>query len=304
MDAEEVYTLTIAPEHHGILIGPQGSNIRDLIIKAGGPEDAKASSQYVQFPRRNEKDSSTVTIRGPASLAKAIRDELQSAAQTLASRVVYGVIVAPQAQRMLIGRGGSRQSELQTQYSVRLVFPGWKEYATTDEPANKAELTGGDDATIVKIVGAEDRCKALAEEIKSSFASVSKSISVPRGVHARIATPQFFRQLRSDFGVFVDTPRDSTSTSGAAASSKSSAPAAGARIDDDDNAEENEFELEEPLSASGSDVVSWTLTGKDEGSLQKAEKRIQSSIKEAGNASHQGKLWCLPLQFLASSVVW
>ncbi|EST07096.1 K Homology domain, type 1 [Kalmanozyma brasiliensis GHG001] len=297
VDAEEVYTLTIAPEHHGILIGPQGSNIRDLIIKAGGPEDTKASSQYVQFPRRNEKDSSTVTVRGPASLAKAIRDELQSAAQVLASRVVYGVIVAPQAQRMLIGRGGSRQSELQTQYSVRLVFPGWKEYASTGEPLNKAELTGGDDATIVKIVGAEDRCQALAEEIKSSFASVSKSIDVPRGVHARIATPQFFRQLRSDFGVSVDTPRDSASASKSAAPAKNGASKpVGARIDDDDDAaEENEFELEELSAASsGSDTVSWSLTGKDEGSLQKAEKRIQTAIKEAGDASHQGKLWVSP----------
>ncbi|SPO26104.1 related to SCP160 - involved in control of mitotic chromsome transmission [Ustilago trichophora] len=285
-----------AEEHHGILIGPQGSNIRDLIIKAGGPEDAKASSQYVQFPRRNEKDSSTVTVRGPASLAKAIRDELQKAAQVLASQIVYGVVVAPQAQRMLIGRGGSRQSELQTQYSVRLVFPGWKEYSSTGEPTNKAELAGGDDSTIVKIVGAEDRCKALAEEIKSSFASVSKSINVPRGVHARIATPQFFRQLRSDFSVSVDTPRDSSSASAstAAASAKNGAKDVGARIDDDEDAEENEFELEELSSASSNDVVSWTLTGKDEASLQKAEKRIQSSIKEAGNVSHQGKLWVTP----------
>lgn len=300
VDAEEVFTLTIAPEHHGILIGPQGSNIRDLIIKAGGPEDAKASSQYVQFPRRNEKDSSTVTIRGPASLAKAIRDELKSAAEDLASRVVYGVIVAPQAQRMLIGRGGSRQSELQTQYSVRLVFPGWKEYSSTGEPINKSELAGGDDTTIVKIIGAEDRCKALAEEIKSSFASVTKSIDVPRAVHARIATPQFFRQLRSDFGVSVDTPRDSASASASAsipaASAKNGAKASDARIDDDDaaDAEENEFELEELSSTSGSDVVSWTLTGKDEASLQKAEKRIQASIKDAGNTSHQGKLWITP----------
>ncbi|GAC98147.1 hypothetical protein PHSY_005736 [Pseudozyma hubeiensis SY62] len=295
VDAEQVYTLTIAPEHHGILIGPQGSNIRDLIIKAGGPEDTKASSQYVQFPRRNEKDASTVTIRGPASLAQAIRDELESAAEVLASRVVFGVIVAPQAQRMLIGRGGSRQSELQTQYSVRLVFPGWKEYASTGEPLNKAELAGGDDSTIVKIVGAEDRCKALAEEIKSSFASVSKAISVSRGVHARIATPQFFRQLRSDFGVSVDTPREPASASTTAASAKNGAKSVGARIDDDDDTDENEFELEELSSAtSGNDSVSWTLTGKDEGSLQKAEKRIQTAIKDAGNASHQGKLWVSP----------
>ena len=297
VDAEEVYTLTIAPEHHGILIGPQGSNIRDLIIKAGGPEDAKASSQYVQFPRRNEKDASTVTIRGPKSLAKAIRDELQSAAQDLASRVVYGVVVAPQAQRMLIGRGGSRQSELQTQYSVRLIFPGWKEYSSTGDPINKPELAAGDDSTIVKIVGAEGRCQALAEEIKSSFASVTKSVEVPRGVHARIATPQFFRQLRSDFGVSVDTPRDHGSVpSGAANVKKGAKDAAGARIDDDEGAEStwNDFELEELSSTSSNDVISWTLTGKDENSLQQAEKRIQTSIKEAGNASHQGKLWISP----------
>lgn len=296
VDAEQVYTLTIASEHHGILIGPQGSNIRDLIIKAGGPEDTKASSQYVQFPRRNEKDSSTVTVRGPASLAKAIRDELESAAQVLASRVVYGVVVAPQAQRMLIGRGGSRQSELQTQYAVRLVFPGWKEYASTGEPINKAELAGGDDLTIVKIVGAEERCKALAEEIRSSFASVSKTIDVPRSVHARIATPQFFRQLRSDFGVSVDTPRDSAAAASTpAASVKNGTKTSSARIDDDDEGEDNEFELEELSSAaSGSEKVSWSLTGKDEGSLQKAEKRIQTAIKDAGNASHQGKLWLAP----------
>ncbi|SNX84541.1 related to SCP160 - involved in control of mitotic chromsome transmission [Melanopsichium pennsylvanicum] len=296
VDAEVAYTLAIAPEHHGILIGPQGSNIRDLIIKAGGPEDAKASSQYVQFPRRNEKNSSTVTVRGPASLAKAIRDELQKAAEVLASRVVYGVVVAPQAQRMLIGRGGSRQSELQTEYSVRLVFPGWKEYASTGEPINKDGIAGGDDSTIVKIVGAEDRCKALAEEIKSSFASASESIDVPSGVHARIATPQFFRQLRSDFGVSVDTPRGAASASAltSATAAKISTSAAGARIDDDETAEENEFEIEELSSAFGTDVISWTLTGKDEASLQKAVKRIRTSIKEADIASHEGKLWVSP----------
>ncbi|PWY99832.1 hypothetical protein BCV70DRAFT_113463 [Testicularia cyperi] len=298
VDAEETYTLTIAPEHHGLLIGPQGSNIRDLITKAGGPEDARSSSQYVQFPRRGDKDPSTVTIRGPAALAKKIRDELASAAQVLASRVIYGVIVAPQAQRMLIGRGGSRQSELQAQYSVRLVFPGWKEYASTGEPINKSELQNGDDSNIVKIVGAEDRCTALAEEIKSSFASVSKTVAVPRGVHARIATPQFFRQLRSDFGVSVDTPRGApaASTSGSGpTSAKPAASTATARIDDDaddEDARESAFELEElGTSDSADDVIQWTLTGKDEASLQKAEKRITSSIQKAGTASHQGKLW-------------
>lgn len=284
VDAEDSYTLTIAPEHHGLLIGPQGSNIRDLIIKAGGPDDAKTSSQYVQFPRRGDKDPSTVTVRAPAALAKKIRDELESAAQVLSSRIVYGVVVAPQSQRMLIGRGGSRVNELQAEHSVRLVFPGRKEYSDLGEPINKAELTEGNDSNIVKLVGDEQRCKALAEEIKSSFASSSRTVDVPSAAHASLATPNFFRQLRSEFGVAVNTPRLPAVPSKKPAGSE-------ARIDDD--ADDVAFEIEEIDGAKG-ESVQWTLTGKDEASLHKAEKRILESLKSTNAASHQGRLWIAP----------
>ncbi|PWN46954.1 hypothetical protein IE53DRAFT_382491 [Violaceomyces palustris] len=297
VDAEASYTLHIAPEHHGLLIGPQGQNIRDLIIKAGGPEDAKASSQYVLFPRRGDKAADVVTVRGPASLAEKIKQELEAAAKVLADRVVYGVVVAPQAQRMLIGRGGSRQSELQAKFNVRFVFPGWKEYASTGEPINGAELGqgGGSDQTIVKISGSKEACEAAAKEIAESFASATKTVSVPRAVHAKLATPQFFRQLRSDCGVSVDTPRNIPASNGNGASSSSSPSKPEARIDADEDEEEEDidgipFELEKlDLSGPGSDVE-WTLTGKNESSLAAAEKRIQSAIKKAGEFSHEGRL--------------
>ncbi|KAN0064474.1 hypothetical protein ACQY0O_002100 [Thecaphora frezii] len=286
VDAEETYTLSIAPEHHGLLIGPHGSNIRDLIIRAGGPEDAKASSQYVLFPRRGDKAADVVTIRGPAQLAAKIRDELAKAAKVLADRVVYGVIVAPQAQRMLIGRGGSRQSELQAKHNVRLVFPGWKEYASTGTPVNADELGEGNDQTIVKISGDIASCKAIAAEIKESFASASKVVEVPRALHAKLATPQFFRQLRSEFGVSVDTPRN-VGTSNGHANGGNAAAASSARIDADDD--EFEFSIT-ALSLSDDASVSWTLTGKDEGSLDKASAKIQAAIQRAGEFSHEGRL--------------
>ena len=282
VDAEETYTLKIAAEHHGLLIGPQGQNIRDLIIKAGGPEDAKVSSQFVLFPKRGDKAGDEVTVRGPGALARKIRDELQAAAKVLDERVVYGVIVAPQAQRMLIGRGGSRQSELQSQYGVRLVFPGWKEYATTGAPINASELSNGTDENVVKISGSQESCKALAAEIASSFASASRVVAVPRSVHAKLATPQFFRQLRSDFGVSVDTPRERQ-----AAAASASASASTARIDDDE--EDVEFTLEK-LDVNSDESVQWTLTGKDDAALANAEKRIASAVQRAGEFSHQGRL--------------
>ncbi|EPQ29248.1 uncharacterized protein PFL1_03003 [Pseudozyma flocculosa PF-1] len=290
VDAEETYTLTIAPEHHGLLIGPQGSNIRDLIIRAGGPEDAKASAQYVLFPRRGDKATDVVTVRGPAPLAAKIRDELAKAAKVLADRVVYGVVVAPQAQRMLIGRGGSRQSELQAKHNVRLVFPGWKEYASTGTPVNQDELAGGNDLTIVKISGDAESCKAIAQEIRDSFASASKVVEVPRSIHAKLATPQFFRQLRSDYGVSVDTPRNVGSSKANGASAAAASSSSAARIDaDPSDDDEFEFSIEE-LSASDDESVSWTLTGKDEASLDKASAKVASAIKRAGEFSHQGRL--------------
>lgn len=317
VDAEASYTLHIDPAFHGQLIGPAGAAIRDLIIRCGGPSDAKASSQFVLFPRRGDKAADIVTVRGPADIANKIKTELEAASKALADRIVYGVAIAPSAQSGLVGRGGSRQRELQAKHNVVMILPGWKEYDLIAEPVNNAELGAASANSIIKILGAQEACEALAKEItvsrvtscwqndffsslfaflffiiasiQSSFASVSKTVPVPRAVHTKLATPQFFRQLRNDFGVAVDTPRGGATANGASRPAVSSAAAA-ARIDADESAEDGlSWELEK-LDLSGESPVEWTLTGKDEAALEKAERKIAIAVQKAGEFSHEGRL--------------
>lgn len=294
VDAEETYTLKIPSEFHGQLIGPGGQAIRDLITRAGGPDDSKAASQMVLFPRkRGDASDDAVVVRGPAAIASKIKEELESIAAALAARICLGVIVAPPAQRMLVGRGGSRQSELQAKHSVRIIMPGWKEYDGTPAPVNASELAtaGGTEATIVKIQGEKSACEALAQEIATDFASAERKVKISKAAHIKLATPQFFRQLRSDFGVSVDTPR------GIAASQpkvdvSSSVAASAARIDaDEDESRELAFELVELSSGSseGEEQIEWTLTGKDEKSLDAAEAKINRS-SSSSDFTHEGRL--------------
>ena len=285
VDAEQVYSLNIPSHIHGQLIGAGGQAIRDLVVRAGGPEDSKSVAQLVSFPRRDDKDKDTVVVRGPAPLAAKIKAELEAVAQQAASRVVLGVSVPVAAHRQLIGRAGARQKELEAKHNIRVIFPGSRIYGSTPEPDNQAELASVAAETIVKVQGVEDACKAAMAEMTESLASASRTVQVPRAVHTKLATPNFFRQLRTDFGVSVDVPRNLPRTD------SGTKPSSSARIDaDETDADGLAFELEE-LSVDGVPPVDWALSGKDEASLDKAEKKIKSAVEKAGDVSHEGKLW-------------
>ncbi len=279
VDAEETYRLTIPANVHGQLIGAGGQTIRDLITRAGGPEDSKASAQYVTFPRKGDAEKDIVVIRAPAAIAAKIKEELEAAAQQVTSRVVLGGAIPVAHHRQLIGRGGSRQKEIEGKHDVRIFFPGSRMYNSAGEISNAGELTAVAPETLVKVQGAEDKARAALSEMTSSIASASRSVPVPRTVHTKLATPAFFRQLRSDHGVSVDTPRNLPSAS------HKPRPA---RIDED--GDDLSFELEE-LKLDGESTVHWQLSGKDEASLDAAEKKIKASIESGPTFSHEGRLW-------------
>ncbi|KAK0544012.1 hypothetical protein OC846_006211 [Tilletia horrida] len=312
---EATFKIDIPAASHGELIGPGGSNIRDLVVRCGGPDDARAAARFVSFPKKsgNAAEANIVTVQGPSAIAKKIKAELEKVAGDVNSRVVCGVVVAQPQHRVLIGKGGSRKSELQSIHNVRLVFPGWDEYASTGEPVNAAELDGGSSETIIKIVGKRENCEALAKEIKEEYTSVTRQITLSRAIANKIGKPQFFINLRRSHGVNVDTPRDSGKEAGAAAPTSepatasngatTSAAAAAARIDADegddlDSDDENGglvFHLEtlaiDSAASSSSGDVTWTLSGRDGDSVNRAAKAIESAIAKAKSHSHVGRLY-------------
>ncbi|KAK0531315.1 hypothetical protein OC835_003218 [Tilletia horrida] len=320
---EVSFKLDIPASAHGELIGPGGSAIRDLVIRCGGPDDARIAARYVVFPKKGAADANAVTVQAPSAIAKKIKSELEKVAGDVGSRVVYGVVIAQPQHRVIIGKGGARKSELQSIHNVRLVFPGWDEYASTGEPVNAAELSGGTAETIIKIVGKRENCEALAKELKEEYTTVTRQITLARTVANKIGKPQFFVNLRNTYSVSVDTPRNtgkeaaSSSAAGAkngnssaaapaavataAAGAGTGAGASAARIDADeaelDSDDENGglvFHLEALVidnADEAADKVTWTLSGRDNASVDRAAKAVESAISKAKAQSHVGRLY-------------
>lgn len=292
---EDTFTVNIPSKYHGQLIGPGGQGIRDLVFKAiGSAADSRAAMQLVQFPRRGEQNADVVIVRGPTALAKKVKEQLEAAAKVYTDRVCRGIIVAPEHQRFLIGRGGSKRSELESTFDVRLIFPGRTEHSQK-EVENAAELGNAPTEHIVKILGKNDAVEAIKKEI-ASFAATTRKVKVPHALHSRLSQPSFFRQLRLTYGVNIETPRI------AAAAGVPPAPTsngASARIDDNEiaaSAGELPFELvklEEGIALG--EEVEWTLIAKGDAekaaaALQKAQDHIMKAISSAAALSHEGHL--------------
>ena len=69
--------MNIDPKHHKFLIGPGGNRIKEVIAKAGGPEDKSSQAGIVKFPRLDDGGSriNEVVIKGSEELVKKIKEE-------------------------------------------------------------------------------------------------------------------------------------------------------------------------------------------------------------------------------------
>lgn len=164
VEAEADVPLTIPAHLHSNLIGRGGQNLRDLVAGVGGPEDRKAASQLVVFPRPGDS-SDVVTVCAPKDLAPKIAAALEARAKELADRVVLGASVPTSAHRILISRGAQRHSEWQRLHKTAVVLPTWREYAELGAPANADDVAGADAATVVKVQGPEAGARAVLVEI-------------------------------------------------------------------------------------------------------------------------------------------
>ncbi|PWN28993.1 hypothetical protein BDZ90DRAFT_230996 [Jaminaea rosea] len=303
---EETFAIHIPSKYHGQLIGPGGQGIRDLIARATGSQDTasgRSATQLVQFPRRGEQNADVVTVRGPSGIARKIKAELESSAKVFTERVCHGFVAPPEQQRLLIGRGGSRRAELESQFGVRLVFPGRAEHGQ-EEVENSAEIGEAPQEHIVKVLGKVEDVEALKKELASN-AAATRIVKIPRSMHKQLATADLFRKLRSSYGVNVDAPRvrdSGKSQGGKVVMSTGGNAAAEARIDDEEtqatSADDLPFELLELGGESESTdeaSVDWTLTFKGNSSeasdsLQAAHDHLLSAISGSSTISHEGRL--------------
>ncbi|KAF6760130.1 SCP160 protein [Ephemerocybe angulata] len=298
--AEQVHeeatdSVTIESKYHRSIIGAGGQGLKDLIAKCGGPSDSRSQAGLIRFPRQGETGDE-VRLRGEPKVVAKLKEELEKLAASLRDRVIVGVDIPAQQHRALIGRGGQTLNDLQNKFTVQIQFPGSRSYGQVGEPENSEELTESDPANIVKVTGSRSNVEAAVADLKSHIKppmpeGINKDVTVPvKYQHAISQQGNFFRTLRG-YGVQVDQTVQSRQTS--LPERPASENASSARIDDEgDNAAIPEFEwqvVENYQDAEEGDSI-WTLKGRDQAGLEKAEKLINDAIQNASKLSHVGFL--------------
>lgn len=172
--------------------------VRDLIVDAGGPSDSRASGLTVRFPRQGEP-SDTVTITAPTAVATKIKAALEKEVAALQSRVVWGVQVHQSHHRTVIGKGASALQELQKKHGIKIIMPGWNEWAATGEVANAEEVKDVAPSDLVKLSGPRDAVIAAAAELKVRCLTVcfGSSADVPRIPFRQLDLPKPLRSIPS-----------------------------------------------------------------------------------------------------------
>ncbi|CAK7209145.1 hypothetical protein SEUCBS140593_000394 [Sporothrix eucalyptigena] len=265
-------TVEVEKKFHKALIGPGGSTIKELVVKAGGSDDRRELSRAIQFPNQDSNDS-TIKVEGRRSFVEAITKLIQDFVNERANQVSEVIDVPQDKHRSLIGRGGETRRQIESRFSVVIDIP-----------------RQGEDRTDVKVTGAADNVQKAKEHIQSLIKEQhATTIQVPRRLHHTISNNgQFFRRLRNENQVTVDHAGHAVPARpvAAAANGSSTLPL----ITDDDDAADgaHSWRVVEVSSTETGDIP-WVLHGTPE-NVEKAQKALEKAIEQSGQSNATGYL--------------
>ncbi|KAL7621934.1 hypothetical protein AAE478_007434 [Parahypoxylon ruwenzoriense] len=263
---DETVTKTIEVDRkwHKNLIGPGGSTLRDIVIKAGGPEDRRLQARTIQFPKQ-DADGNTIRIEGRQEVVDKIIAGIKAVVSERESQVTETIEVPVEKHRSLIGRGGEAKRQLESQFNVSIDIP-----------------RQGSGLTNVKLVGQPSDVEKAKEHISSLIKEQhGETIQVPRRYHHAISeNGQFFRKLRNDHKVTVDHAGHTVPPKPKSSSTRANTGALPLITDDAESAADaHSWTTVETASSEDGDIP-WVLKGNPE-NIEKAKKAITAALEQA-----------------------
>jgi rRNA processing protein Krr1/Pno1 len=269
-----VKTIVVDKKFHRALIGPGGNTLRDIVVKAGGPDDRQAQARLVRFPNQ-DSESNEITVQGSSGIVDKIIASIERIVAEKENQVTEILPVAPEKHRKLIGREGATRRDLEAKFKVTIDIPRQRPGVPQTNP----------DIKITGVPSAVEECKAhITEMVKEPDGEL---LEVPRRLHHAIADGGFFMQLQKDFKVTVDhngIPRPSKPEDPKPSSAKDMP-----LITDDGSDEKIFWEVVENTASGEEGTYPWVLRGKPE-QVEQAKAEIQRAIENAEKQSFTGFL--------------
>ncbi|KAF2275343.1 uncharacterized protein EI97DRAFT_501939 [Westerdykella ornata] len=286
-DETVVKTIDVDRKHHRTLIGSNGSNIRQIVAAAGGPDNARELARMVRFPRADSAES-TIRVEGPMDVVEKIIASIEAQVQSLENQTTETIDVSPDKHRLLIGRGGETRRAIESKFKVQLDIP---KQTATGAARNQVKITGE---------------PAQVEKAKEHILDLVKgqegeTVHVPRHLHHFISdNGQFFRRLRNEHKVTVDhggheiPSRPAVSEAGKARKTANGGSLPLITDEDAGSGAEERYSWEiidhNPADAEDtSATIPWILRGPAE-NLPRAKQALEKAIENASKPKSTGYL--------------
>ncbi|KAI0379031.1 hypothetical protein F5Y04DRAFT_272295 [Hypomontagnella monticulosa] len=266
-------TVEVDKKWHKVLIGPGGSTIRDMVVKAGGPEDRRSQARTIQFPKQ-DADGNAIKIEGRQDVVDKIIANIKAIISERESQIAETVEVPIEKHRSLIGRGGETKRQLESSFNVSI-----------DIPRQGSGLTG------VKLVGQPTDVEKAKDHITSLVKEQhAETIQVPRKYHHAISdNGQFFRRLRNDHKVTVDHAGQTVPPKPKPSSTRANTGSLPLITDDAESATDAHSWTVVDAAASDDGDIPWVLKGNPD-NVEKAKKAIAAALEQAQKTNTTGYL--------------
>ncbi|KAI9847453.1 MAG: hypothetical protein M1837_002354 [Sclerophora amabilis] len=273
-------TLNVDKKHHRALIGGGGSNIRDIVIKAGGPDDRRELARMVRFPRQDSEEN-VIRVEGSKAVVEKIVASIDEIIKQRETQVTAKVDVDPGQHRLLIGRNGETRRNLESQFRVNIEIP------------KQGQSAGADSG--VTVVGQP----ADVEKAKTHILSLVKdrqgeTVQVPRSVHHSVSdNGQFFRRLRNEHKVLVDHaghhPPNRKAPASATPRERVNGGALPLITDEPDSLDNFSWEILDHELSNEQGEIPWILRGPPDNVTQ-ARAVLEAAIQQAQQQTSTGYL--------------
>ncbi|CAH1756234.1 13352_t:CDS:2 [Entrophospora sp. SA101] len=275
--------MNIDPKHHKFLIGPGGNRIKEVIAKAGGPEDKSSQAGIVKFPRLDDGGSriNEVVIKGSEELVKKIKEEFEILIEEQENLIIDIIKVPRNEHSVIIGRNGSQLHNIQNKFNVELYFPGSRSYnqITVTQKIEQQHEDLIDNNDLVKIVGKVEDIKLAKEEILSKL-RYEYVFKFPCKFYSIINNNGFTsRKLRNEYHVMVENQEDEWKQTSTIINKKPNFKKSTKVIFE---VEEEEEDRIENVKEKKSKEISWTLKGV-KGQVDQAVKYLNELLEQAVN---------------------
>ncbi|KAL8947470.1 MAG: hypothetical protein Q9222_006251 [Ikaeria aurantiellina] len=183
--------IEVDKKYHKALIGGGGSNLRNIVLAAGGSDDRRELARTVRFPRPDSVENK-IRVEGRKEVVDKIVAAIEAFVDQRENQAVESLEIAPEKHRLLIGRGGETRRALESQFHVAIDIPRLSQ----EGPARSRVKLAGQPADVAS---AKQHILDLVKDQPGA------TIQVPRHLHHTISdNGQFFRRLRTDHKVTID----------------------------------------------------------------------------------------------------